>query len=424
MIGLKNMVALFAVLMFIGFSSEHTQAQPNQNKQAIRVEVVKPERRSLAQSLHLPGTLAAGERVDLFAKTSGYIGEVLVDIGSRVKKHDKLVVLDIPEMTDTLRQAEAVLESTRAKVGAMEAKASHAQSMITTAEAAVTQFQAELDLSRNTVRRKKELLEAKAIPDQDYDEAQTRLAVVEAQIQNAQAHVESTKADKQSADADVEVAKARVAVEQANVARLRTLMEYSTIRAPFDGVVTARMVDPGDFVRSATQGDARSLVTVVNDGFIRLVIEVPESDVPFVHVGTKLEVQSDALGKEPMLTEVVRTAGALKEQTRTMRVEAQIDNSNHVIIPGLYARVAVHFDTKQQAMMIPSKAVRAKGKEISVLVAEGGVARAKPITLGYDDGIWAEVRSGLTGDEQVIVAAAGAVVDGAAVKAIVSGSSS
>ncbi len=421
---LNRNVAMAGVMTFAWLATACVHAQSKGGNQAVRVEVVKPVRRSLAQSLHIPGTMAAGERVDLFAKASGYIREVRVDIGSRVKKGDVLVVLDIPEMMDELRQAEAILDAKRATVGSLQAKAAHAQSMIRTAEASVMRYRAELELSGNTVRRKKELLDAKAIPDQDFDEARTRLAVVEAQVQSAGAHVASTKAEKQSVDADVDIARARVAVENANVARLRTLIEYGTIRAPFDGVVIARMVDPGDFVRSAAEGDARSLVTVANDGFIRLVLEIPESDVPFVHVGSRLEVQCDALGEKPLTAKISRTAGAVKAQTRTMRAEANIDNTNHAIIPGLYARVTVHFEANAQAMVIPSKAIRASGKEVTVLVVDGNIAQAKPITLGYDDGIWAEVKSGLDGDERVIVAASGAVVHGTTVQAVSAGSSS
>jgi multidrug efflux pump subunit AcrA (membrane-fusion protein) len=113
---------------------------------------------------------------------------------------------------------------------------------------------------------------------------------------------------------------------------------------------------------------------------------------------------------------------SLRESTRTMRAEADIQNPDGRLVPGLYARTSVLLKTNAQALMIPSKAVRVRGSDVTVLVADGSVARARPITLGYDDGLWAEVKSGLTGDERIIVNASGVVAPGAPVSAVPIGS--
>ena len=105
-----------------------------------------------------------------------------------------------------------------------------------------------------------------------------------------------------------------------------------------------------------------------------------------------------------------------------MRVEVDLDNPDNRLSPGMYAQVDVVLESKKQAMLIPSKAIRVRGRDISVLVAEGSVARNRPVVIGYDDGIWAEVLQGLRGDERVIVSSGAAVVDGTRVLAVSSDS--
>ncbi|MCH7631911.1 MAG: efflux RND transporter periplasmic adaptor subunit [Planctomycetes bacterium] len=422
-----TIVALVAIVMvgWITTTGPHGSARAagNDDDQTgtappVRVVVVKAEQRPLTRVLRMPATLQAGESADLYAKTSGYVSTIVVDIGSRVKKGDALATIDVPEMLDELHQAQAVREAKRANVGAVKAKVAQADSMIATAQAQLQRAAAERELWILTVNRKKELLDAQAIPDQAFDEARTRLAMAEAEVQTAKAGVASAKAHKRAVEADVAVAQSQVAVEEARVARLNTLLKYATIRAPFDGVITDRHVDPGAFVRSAAEGAGRSLLTIANVSYIRLVLEIPEVDTPFVRVGTDVTIDVKALNDDPFTATITRSAVALKANTRTMRVEVDLDNRSGRLAPGMYARVEVKLESKAQAMLIPSKAIRVRGKKISVLVAQNGIARAKPVTIGYDDGIWAEIVTGLNGDEEIIISASGAIAPGAPVHAV------
>ncbi len=387
----------------------------------VSVEVVQPEVRALEQVLKIPASLEPGEVAQMYAKTSGYVQQLSVDIGSRVEKDDVLLEIDVPEMLDELKQVEAVLAAKQAKVLAVRAKVNQVESMIATARAETQRREAELALGRITADRKRQLFDEKAIPEQDLDEAKSKLAVMEAEVAIAEANVAAAEAQKAAVQADVAVAESQVAVEEANLRRLRTLMSYATIRAPFDGVITERLVDPGSFVRSAAEGATTPLLTIARVDYVRLVLNVPESDASHVSVGTQIEAQCDHLGAEPIKATITRTAMALRENTRTMRVEADIDNSDGRLMPGLYARTSVLLKSEAQAMMIPSKAVRVRGSDITVLVADGSVVRSHPITLGYDDGIWAEVKNGLSGTEQIIVSAAGVIAPGAPVTATQAG---
>ncbi len=421
-------VAATAVLVPLLGAGRSAQAQATSqsnattsHERAISVVVSKPERRALNQTLKIPASLEPGEVATLFAKTSGYVLSVKVDIGQRVTKNDVLLKIDVPEMIDELNQAEAVLEAAKAKVLALRAKVAQADSMISTREAEVRRSEAELTLGRITADRQRRLFDEKAIPEQALDEAKSRLAVMEAELQNAKARVSAAEAEKAAIEADVAVAHAQVAVEEANVSRLRTLMAYATIRAPFDGVITQRRVDTGAFVRSAAEGAATPLLTLARVDYVRLVLNIPESDAARVRVGTELTVECQSIGLAPFKVTISRTAGSLMPNTRTMRAEADIDNADGRFMPGLYARTTVSLKKQSQALMIPAKAIRVRGTDITVLVAVGNVARALPVTIGYDDGIWSEITGGLTGSEQVIVSAAGAIAPGAPVEAHQSG---
>ncbi len=397
-------------------------AQVSATEEAIAVEVTKPTLRALGRKLELPATLAPDEAVDLFAKTSGYVAAVNVDIGDRVHKGDALVKIDVPEMADELRQAEAILQAKEAKVRALIAKAVRAERMVETARAEVAQYAAQHELDQINLNRKEELRQGNAIPQQALDEARSAHTITEARLQIAQAKVAGAQAEKQAVEADGQVSEADVAVAQANIARLKTLMKYATIRAPFDGTITVRNVDHGTFVRSAAGGSSMPLLHIAKTDKIRLILDIPESDVPSVHVGTQVSIDVRAMRQDPFQATVTRTAGTLRVETRTMRAEVDLDNADGRFTPGMYAQAAVSLGGNQQALVIPSKALRLRGKDSVVMVAANGKAQRRKVTVGYDNGIWVEITSGLASDALIIVSGGSAIVSGTPVAPVLAGS--
>jgi len=395
-------------LVLFGCSGQ-VLGQGKSANQAVQVEVTKPVRRVMTRTLSMPATLVADQSVDLFAKASGYIESVQVDIGDRVSAGDVLIKISVPEMLDELEQANAILEARRTRVDALKAKVTQAESQVQTALAEVERFEAERHLRHVTLQRQEALRKGNAIPEQALDDSKGELAVADAQVRIAGANVAAAKAEKLSAEADVMVASSEVMVATADVSRIKTLMRYATIRAPFDGLIHARHVDPGAFVRSAAEGTTTPLLSISKVDRMRLVLEIPETDAPFVHVGTSVSVNVVSLRGEPMTAPVSRTAATIRAGTRTMRAEVDLDNAAGRLAAGMYAQVAITLETKKVALMIESKAIRVEGKKTSVLVADGSIARSKPVEMGYDDGIWVEVVSGLDGNESIIVSSNGVV---------------
>jgi RND family efflux transporter MFP subunit len=280
-----------------------------------------------------------------------------------------------------------------------------------TARAEVGRCHAEYQLEALNIQRKKELREANAIPEQELDEAKSKFSIAEARGRIAQAGVTSGKAD-------VMVAEAEVIQAAATMGRIKTLMNYATIRAPFDGVVTRRLVDHGDFVRSAADGASSPMFTVAKVDRIRISLEIPEPDAPDVRIGTEVEIEIKALRGEPIQATITRTAFALDPSTRTMRAEVDLDNQNMKLVPGMYAQVDITLESMDSALVIPSKAIRVRGTELSVLVASNNIVKKMPIKIGYDDGIVAEIVGGLVGDELIITSATSAISPGVAVNPV------
>ena len=347
------------------------------------VTVTQAQRRPLIRSLEMSATLRADQRADLFAYVSGYVMAVHVDIGSRVKKGDRLLEISVPEMGDELRRAAALLAAKRAHVAAA---------------------QAALDLQKITTRRQEELAREKAISQQALDEAMGKLTQAQAQIL---------------------VAESEVGVAQAELTRLETLVGYATIKAPFDGTITRRGFDPGAFVRSAAEGEMRPLFSLADLRRIRVVLDVPETDAPFVRPQSPVDIVLPALAGRQIEATVTRTSVSLDASTRTMRVEVDLDNAEGRLSPGMYARVTVTLEAKENALLVPSQALRVNGDVTSVLVARAGVAEAIPVQTGYDDGRWTEILGDpLQPGDRIITAANSSVAPGSRVKAVEKGNSS
>ncbi len=417
---LGSLYRFMACALFIAFISDvgivrGQQADGNASGKAVHVEVATPVRRAMKREVTIPATLMADEVVDLYAKASGYVSKIDVNIGSRVKEGDVLVELSVPEMADELRQVQAVHKAKLSRVRALQAKVAQAQQHVNIAKARVRRYEAQGELEAANLKRKEELFAGKAIPQQAIDEARSANAIAEAQVQIAHADVSGASSELQAVQADVAVSESEALVAQANTKKIETLMGYARIRAPFDGVITMRSVDHGAFVRSAQEGMTTSLLQIAKIDRIRVVVEISETDVPFVRVGALVMVDVIALGLDPIKATMTRIASSIKPGTRTMRAEIDVDNSAGLMTPGMYAAATIVLESKMPAMMIPSKALRVDNKQTVVMIATRGLAKSMPVDIGYDDGIWAEVLSGLNGDEAVITATSGSVTSGVAI---------
>jgi RND family efflux transporter MFP subunit len=218
------------------------------------------------------------------------------------------------------------------------------------------------------------------------------------------------KAEKSAVtDQDLDLAHAKRDMAEATLKRLETMKGYTEIRAPLDGWVTERFVDPGAFLQQS------KIVSIVDTSKVRVLVDVPETEVRFARTGTEASIRFDALPQKVVKATISRTSGALDPILRTMRIELDVPNPNTAIYPGMFARVELGVERRPQALVIPSKAVTILQNRSFVFVNLGGTAKKVPVTVGTTDGDWCEACSGLTGEELIILPDGKPVTEGMAV---------
>jgi RND family efflux transporter MFP subunit len=344
-----------------------------------RVEVVRPRRVTVAQRLQTNATLEAFEEADLFAKVSGYLSDVRVDIGDHVKAGQVLAVIDVPEMEKELAEAKAQLESK--------------QSSLESARRQLDHYKANITLQEALLRRREELGSAgHFISDRVLDEVR--------------ANAEIAKADLSVAEANRALAANQVDVAAATVEKIKTLLAYTQIVAPFDGVVARRLVNRGDLVQAATATrttpSAGSLFTVQRIDTIRVFCDVPENDVPHVHIGDPAIVKPSGFDGEPFFGKVTRFSLRLDPETRNMRTEIDLSNPDERLYPGTYAEVSLEMDRRPDALTVPAAAVGSDGDGNFVYTITDNRITRRAIKIGLTDNGRIEVTAGLSEETPVV----------------------
>jgi len=216
----------------------------------------------------------------------------------------------------------------------------------------------------------------------------------------------------------VDEAQGRLDIAKANLERTETLLQYSHLSAPFAGTVTMRFVDPGAFIPSATSGSAAqtaAVVTLMDFTTVRAQVAVPELEAVFISTGQPVRVSIESLPAKTFTGTVSRQSYALDEATRTVLVEADLPNPDLTLRPGMYATIKIGVETHSDTMLIPATALVTEKSGASVFVVSEGKAKKTPVKVGFNDGTQAEVLSGLTGSEIVILVGKTPPADGAAI---------
>jgi RND family efflux transporter MFP subunit len=363
-------IAALAPLASLGCSEASARTSSGVEVRApIEVELTPPVRRDIARKIALPVQLFPWQRTDVVAKVTGYVRTVLVDRGSHVKAGDVLATIWDPELAQQLTHQQAEQASAEKEFVALVAKRD-LQKIISTRYSAL-------------------------IPDRAATQTQ-------ADVENANYAITVAEAEKERATVDALKEQVRIT---------GTLLEYTTVRAPFDGVVTDRFVHEGAFVEL---GKGTVLFHVVQSSVLRATIDIPEANGPGVEPGTPVAVHFAELGPEWFELTVARSAEELDPKTRTTRVEADLPNPKGRFQPGMYGQSTVTLEKRVNVLTVPSAAVLKEGGD-SVLVVKNDVATRVPIDLGISDDSSIEAKNGLDSSAAVISPVRG-IPEGARVK--------
>jgi RND family efflux transporter MFP subunit len=398
----------------------------------VHVQVTYPRKGGVERTTTQPGSVQAFESVDLYAGVPGYLKSQTVDIGDHVKKGQVLATVDVPDLDKEVEHDLAVLDQARARVKQMNARVTSARADLEAANAAVVQAQAthkskkaERRFRDQQLRRIQELWALKSIEEKLVDEKmEQRDAAVEAEnaaeaaIATTHAQVTAAGAKIVAAEADVREAEAEVGVAQANLDKTRVRIKYATIVSPFDGVITRRNFFPSDFIDAANSGAAGHLplLNVQRTDLFRVVVQVPDRDVPFTHPGNAAIVEFATLGDKQFPAKVSRISYSEDPETRLMHVELDLPNPTGEVANGMYGKVTIHLD-KADALTVPSSSLVGKSEngKGSVYVVRDGRAHLTPVLVGSDNGIEATILGGLKPQDEVVTDAAAGLEDGAPV---------
>ena len=358
------------------------------------VSVMHPRLGDSKQDLVLPGNLQSFTYAPIYARTSGYLKKWYFDIGARVKAGQVLAEIEAPELDQQLRQAKANLQQAQA---ALEQALANRQ-----------QSKANEDYAKVSADRWKELAKQGVFSSQDNDQKQSQY----------QALVANTEA----LDKAIGAARSNVAAQEANISLLDQLLDYRIVRAPFDGVITARNTDIGALINAGNGGTAQELFRVSAPDRLRLFVNVPEVSSRVAVPGVAADLILAEYPGRKFHGKLVRTADSMDSATRTLLTEIDVDNSSGELRPGSYAEVHLALPGSR-ALIIPVSSVLFRSEGLRVGVVRAGkngesTVEMVPVTVGKDFGNEVEITSGITDRDQIVESPADSLTTGAVVRVI------
>ena len=358
------------------------------------VSVIHPRLGDSKQELVLPGNLQAFTYAPIYARTSGYLKKWYADIGTQVKAGQVLAEIDAPELDQQMRQAKANLQQ--------------AQAALDQALANRQQGKANAEFARVTADRWKQLAAQGVVSSQDNDQRQSQY---QAQVANNEA-----------LDKAIAAARSNVSAQEANIALLQQLQDYRIVKAPFDGVITARNTDIGALVNAGNGARHRNCSAWrLRSGFAcSSTFPKYRRAPPFRALAAEL-VLAEYPGRR-FHGKLVRTADAMDAATRTLLTEIDVDNASGELRPGSYAEVHMALPGAR-ALIVPVSSVLFRSEGLRVGVVRAGKAGRStadlvPVTLGKDFGNEVEVTSGITEQDEIIESPPDSLTSGAAVRVI------
>ncbi len=377
---------MLLVLLIVGWFFHHLQA--NRAEKATKdaedrlpsVGVVEVKASPGSADLLLPGSIVPITEASLFARASGYLRERRADIGDTVKRGQVLAIVDSPDLDQQVLQGRAAV--------------AQAQQQLGQAEASVNDARARLGLARITAQRTDELGRDNAVAQQEVDQRRQERDTADASLTMSVANVGA--------------AEANVRAARANADRLKVLQDFEQIRAPFDGVVTARNIDVGALIGSggassstsgapsssssegasasgssspsgasssaststgSSGGQAMELFRIGQVDRLRVFVSVPQENASAVEPGTDASVFVAGF-QQPFSGQVTRTAKSLDPSARTLLTEVQIDNQRRLLMPGMYSQVRFASPRSSPPLLVPGEAVIARASGMTVAVIE------------------------------------------------------
>ena len=409
------------IVLFVGWLPRHKRTEQidqqakARSQELPRVDVIRVERAANATELTVPGTTLAYTEANIYARASGYVTRRFVDIGDRVHTNQLLATIDAPDLDKQVAQARSTL----------------AQS-----ESNLAQMEAQLHLAAVTWDRYKVLVAKGVFSRQDGDTQEANYRVAEANVHAAESTVQANRD---------------------NLGRLVVLQQYEQVRAPFNGVITARNIDVGALITAqgtgapvastpsspsttlaAAQGNNEGasgnlsgsatpstggsqggeMFAIASIDQLRILVSVPEAYTNIVRPGQRAVLFFQEVPSDKFDGLVTRTSSSIDQNTRTLLVEIRVANRNGRLIPGMYV-VANFIDAKPEPpVVVPGAAIVVRNGKSGVFRIENDYVHFVPIAIGRDFGTESEVVDGVNTGDVIASTITDEVRDGAKISPI------
>jgi len=340
---------------------QHTELRAETRKDSVpTVTVVSPKPGQSASNLPLSAEVNPVVETPIYARANGYLKRRLVDIGVHVEAGQLLAEIDTPELNQELERARAQL----------------------------AQAEAALGLSKLTAERWAGLLKTASVSEQDNAEKQ----------------------------ADFKLKTANAEAARAEVHRLEELNSYTRITAPFAGTITVRNIDEGNLIVAAA---GKELFHLAQTGKLRVFVQVPQDMARSIRTGQTAEMTVPELPGRTFTPKVIRTAGVIASESRTLLVELELDNSKQEVLAGTYAQVRFTEAKMKAALTLPANTVlfRPEGPQVGIVQPDGKV-ELRTVKLGRDFGQTIEMLAGVSPNDRVIVNPSDSLATGTAVSVV------
>lgn len=433
-------IILMSLLVSACGSSKAETDESNPEKEEaeiLNIETAVAKVEQIPTYFEATGSLASDAESNIAPTIGGKIVRVNFDVGSYVRRGESLVELDADGARIRLNQAIAQEEQQRKAVIQAEAGVKQATELLRQNQvrlgltkgsdfdikdfSQVISVTAQLKLAEKELKRYENLVESGDVSRSSYDKAKAQRDQLIGQLAEAKANaaisikaIHVSQAAVAAAKAQVGQAKAAVITAQTQVAQARKTVRDNTIYAPISGYVSERNADPGEYI-SPNQPNAK-LATIVRTAILRLKIDVPEQAIRKVSLGQSVSAQVSAYPDRKFVGVVKRILPSLNAQSRTLTVEAEVENVGGRLKPGQFATVRITQSKPEAAVMIPAKSVRSDGERNLVFVVKDGIANERVVQIGLLENDMIEIKQGIRENEVVAINNLDKLGDGVIVK--------
>jgi multidrug efflux pump subunit AcrA (membrane-fusion protein) len=412
---LSILALTFVLIVWIftgcGGSKAQTTKKENANSangqpQLVDVTVAPAVSRQLPRFFEATGSFAGDEQTDVAPAVGGKVVNVGFDLGSFVQKGQLLVQLDDRDARLRLEQSQAQVEQQQATVKQAEEKLGlkPGQAFDPQRVAEVASARLALELANKQQTRFDRLIETGDVSRSNYDQQK-------AQRDQLQQQLEATITQARQNYAAIQTARAGVAAAQSQVDQARKAISDGRITSPISGYVADRTADPGEFITTSMK-----IATIVRTNPLRVRIDIPEQAVPSIRTGQTVTVTTSAFPDRTFSGRIARMSPNVTATSRTMTVEAEVDNPNNELKPGQFATIRIQQPQTEAAVLVPQKAVRTDGNVSRVFVIKNGRAEQRLVQLGQTEGDLIEIKTGVAADEPVATSNVDQLVDGSSIR--------